>query len=142
MRYEGRHKLSKVIGSSTTSRVNIAQTIAINNQLNFAIRIHADSGFSNNINYGRISILINSRNCLIEFNNSIYIKEDFRETSWIIIVGTKYKKGMFLWTGVTDITRDPKFGEIKLILIHNNCRKVLFICTTFDFLYEHKNSIV
>ena len=83
MRYESKHRVNKVIASTTTSRVNICKTIAIKNQLIFCQRLVADKGSYPTYTLGPLGLKY-----MHEFNGQ---RESVTSTKHLIFLGHKIK---------------------------------------------------
>lgn len=129
MRFEGKHRKSKIAASAICSRRNIAKSVAIKHQLQFCDQYNASTLFSPSITLGPS---MQQKACnLLNFDiqedlQRLNLQDSFLNAAWVKVHGTTYKKDMVLLCSINDVF--PAFGQIKKILIFNNDR-VCFLCS-------------
>lgn len=130
MRYESKHRQSKLAANVVSSRVNIAHTLAIKHQLTLSNRLITNEGFSSKflsgptISWPDFDKSTFSKNVLelllrYNFNNEVF------KTSWVQIFGTKYKEEDIIL--ISTDSELPLFGIIQHIFV-NSCQRIIFLC--------------
>lgn len=120
MRFESKHRESKITANAITSRKNICLTLSHKHQLKLAYTFFSNSCLSNDLQFGRVinlsnltinnirnNIDISSDKCLID-----KIQSSAKFVSWVEIKGTHYKRDMCLALEIENI---PIFVLIKHI---------------------------
>jgi hypothetical protein len=116
MRDEAKHKEAKIAAHVTTSRRDIAFTLAFKNQLKFCYRLMSGKGFVSNIAFG----IAKDASELATYGQFLPILPDClransRSVTWVKYRSIWYKKGNVL---IVRITEDlPQFAIIKELLI-------------------------
>jgi len=130
MRYEAKHRQSKIAAHISSSRRNLPLTLAIKHQLKLCYRLFQNIDIKRRISFGKelsmqqISKLPNYRNFEV-FLSSV----TFHAITWINIKGIYYKPGFIL-----NILREeifPFFGKIELIFADKD-EKIFFIMQCMD----------
>jgi len=130
MRYEAKHRQSKIAAHISSSRRNLPLTLAIKHQLKLCYRLFQNIDIKRRIPFGKelsmqqISKLPNYRNFEV-FLSSV----TFHVITWIKIKGIYYKPGFIL-----NILREeifPFFGKIVLIFTDKD-EEIFFIVQCMD----------
>jgi len=117
MRFESKHRESKMTATSITSRKYICYTLTLKHQLKLAYRIILQNILSSEIHYGNVINISNDtindiKNDLIE-NPNIDDFTSAKFVSWVEVKNIKYSlKNMTL---ILDISDMPLFVLIKFI---------------------------
>jgi hypothetical protein len=132
MRFESKHRQSKLTANVTASRVNIPYTLALKHQLKLNQRFLHNVGLVKDIEVGPgKSLNIASHSRYDEFVHSLpesFCGYNFH-ANWVNVMGTVYKPKMLL---ILDIKDDlPAMGIILEIII-DNAQEVCFICYLLD----------
>lgn len=138
LRYEAKHRQSKVCANTVSSRVNITKTLAIKHQLNFSNRLVRQIGFKDqkqfdmkinktptDIGSNLKEICDRDKVLFDNFKNS-HIISKYQHENRI------YKQGQFICTSFDDDSL-PMFASIKHILI-NSKDEIYFLCESFETL--------
>ena len=124
MRDEAKHKANKVAAHLTTSRKNLAKTLAISHQIKLCAKFFHGEGLENLIDTGPQDNSIITNNIKIQFQDVLV---NMHCVKHVKTKGLKYKPNMVL---TLDGTNDlPKFGQIKSIFVDSleECKKLIFI---------------
>lgn len=127
MRYEAKHRQSKMTADVSCSRVNIVKTLAIKHQLQICHRLINKIGFNNDPVIGP-EMVGDKSDILSDYN--IHLPPTFSNSfvaKWISISNVKYKCKFVLLVDAKE-NNTPIFGQIKLILVNKN--------KEIGFLYE------
>lgn len=143
MRFEAKHRISKIAANTTSNRRNICKTLAIKHQLQLndlffkgSLPSHFETGPPNILSDLELEVL---KKCLqLNFIRSIV------KCPWVSIKGTKYKPKLVLTLDIYENDL-PIFGIIEDIVVFNDTL-VIFKCmrtntVIFDdhvFSYEVK----
>lgn len=130
MRFEAKHRMSKIAANTSSNRRNICKTLAIRHQLQLnGIFIKGSLGdeieFGPSIEINNVDSIINEINKFININTSSLIKY-----AWITIKGSKYQPKMVLTLDIQE-NHQPKFGLINSIFICND-KIILFQCSQLN----------
>ncbi|KAB0793118.1 hypothetical protein PPYR_12738 [Photinus pyralis] len=122
MRYESKHRQSKVTAGVTCSRRNILYTLALKHQLILANRFLNNHVLKRNYSLGPNICMGDTM--LTDINYPANFK-DCPIYKWISINGITYRNGICLVTDLSDLI--PSFGIINFIMIGKN-NKMGFVC--------------
>lgn len=123
MRFEARHRPSKVTANASCSRKNICLTLAIKNQLQMCYRLLSCNGFNRNqIEYGPIELnyLTSYPYSNILSDKNIDIVESYK---WVKQLGVTFKKQSAI---VIKTEQLPQFGKILDIVNANNNTFIIY----------------
>eukprot|EP00102_Acyrthosiphon_pisum_P023948 XP_016661158.1 PREDICTED: uncharacterized protein LOC107884143 [Acyrthosiphon pisum] len=122
MRYESKHRESKLTANSTSSRKNICYTLSVKHQLRFAYRLLSKSNIlAFTLDVGKIIELSDSilEDMKTKINNTSIDLDSARFVSWVNVKGTRYTiKNMIIILNVEDM---PKFAKIIHIFFIIGC---------------------
>jgi len=122
MRYESKHRESKLTANSTSSRKNICYTLSVKHQLRFAYRLLSKSNIlAYTLDVGKIIELsdIALENMKTKINNTSIDLDSARFVTWVNVKGTRYTiKNMIIILNVEDM---PKFAKIVHIFFIIGC---------------------
>ena len=144
IRCEGKHKVLKATANVCSSRVNLALTIAIKQQLALCYRITCNQSIlASKLLIGTGSFISLEDLSVYPVLKNILPKEIVRESEyvfvpkWVEYKGSVYKPKMVLLTGFNPELGDPIFSEIDFLLVHKD--QPLFVCSLLDTLgwYTH-----
>jgi len=131
MRFEAKHRMSKIAANTPSSRRNICKTLAIRHQLQLN-DIFIKGSLGDEIEFGP-SIEINNVNSIINEINQ-YIKINLTKPlvkyPWITVKGTKYQPKMVLTLDIYE-NNYPKFGLINNIFVCND-KQIIFQCAQLN----------
>jgi hypothetical protein len=128
MRYEAKHRISKVSASINSSRRNICKSLAIKHQLQLS-NMFLEDNFIETIVFGPPAEASSSmiKNVFSErWSNEV--NSVFR-VSWVKVKGTKYQINSVFTLSVSDDSL-PTFASVKNIFIIND-KLVLFECLPY-----------
>lgn len=133
MRFESKHRESKITANAITSRKNICLTLSHKHQLKLAYTFFSNTCLLNSLQFGRVINL--SCSTISNIKNNIDISSDkslidnlqntAKFVSWVEIKGTRYKRDMCL---ALDFENIPIFVVIKHILFFDNQSNPYFLC--------------
>jgi len=150
MRFEAKHRLSKISANTSSNRRNICKTLAIKHQLQLN-NLFLKGTLGDDIEFGPSKKIISNTDIkkIKEFME-IDSFESLKQCTWICIKGTKYQSKMVLTFDI-DENNLPKFGIIDEIYLCNN-KVIIFQCLSvktiifyehyFSFEIKHENSLV
>lgn len=127
MRFESKHKLSKLSANVVSSRVDICKTLATKNQLKFCYRLFTGEGFCTKITMGK-SVEIKSISDLIPTfletcKISQFTAENFegscRSTKHISVNSTTYHINNAIYVDINNTDGMPVLGIINHIFVSN-----------------------
>jgi len=120
MRYESKHRESKLTANSPSSRKNICYTLSIKHQLRFAYHLLSKSNIlAYTLNVGKIIEISNSTldDMKSKINNASIDLEFAMFVSWVNVKGTRYTiQNMIIILTVEDMSKFPKIIHIFFIL--------------------------
>jgi len=126
MRFEAKHRISKISANSSSNRRNICMSLAIRQQL-LLNNLFIKGNLGNTIESGCSKNLISDTDIQnIKRFMVIDSLDSLISCSWISIKGTKYQTGMILTLDVNQNSL-PEFGIINDIYFYNNTA-VVFKC--------------
>lgn len=155
MRFEAKHRISKISANTSSNRRNICKTLAIKHQLQLN-DMFLKGTLSNEIEIGPSKYIIDTEvEEIINHNIQIDSKDLLIKSPWILVKGTKYKPKMVLICNIEE-NELPKFCIIEQIYLYDN-KHVIFKCieletivfdehifsygvkveNTYQFLYHH-----
>jgi len=140
-RYEARHKPIKDYCKVTMSRRNLIHSVAIKQQLAFSYRLTINQSILLESSGGSVDDVVLSDVLHFEqfkasLPDSLRRKsETITCYSWFDFKGHKYKVGMCLTVGISEL-RELKFGEIMYILVWEN--KPLFLCCDVETIGQNE----
>ncbi|CAG9787096.1 unnamed protein product [Diatraea saccharalis] len=131
MRYEAKHRISKLCANVSSSRRNICKTLAIKHQLLLNYTFLNDDLYKLIETGVKKCICENKRQEIVEKLN--IVAQFIHKCNWLIIKGTKYTSNMLL---SLDVVNDyiPIFGLIENIYITDK-NMVIFEVSSFETLY-------
>lgn len=153
MRYESKHRKSKLTAHSITSRKNISYSLSVKHQLRLAYRLLSKSNtLSSSLESSNIGKIIEMSSNEIEnikkkiLNQALNLNSTVSFVSWVQVKGTHYttKQRMII---IIDIKDMPIFIKIKYIFFIQQCNVPFLIgqcISTLGFnehlqAYEIKN---
>jgi len=155
MRFEAKHRISKISANTSSNRRNICKTLAIKHQLQLN-DMFLKGTLSNAIEIGPSKFVIDTEVEEIKKHNiQIDSKNLLIKSPWILVKGTKYKTKMVLICNIEE-NGLPKCCIIGQIYLYDN-KHVIFKCVeletivfdehifsyevkvenTYQFLYHH-----
>lgn len=132
MRFEAKHRISKISARSSFNRRNICLTLAIKRQLQLN-KIFNLGKLCSMVNIGPSKFVIPSKLKQIQDELNLSTEKQLICVSWAEVKGTRYKINSILTKDLDD--RIPHFVMVKTIFI-NGSHKIIFECcllTTVDF---------
>ncbi|KAF2884895.1 hypothetical protein ILUMI_21266 [Ignelater luminosus] len=134
MRFESKHRESKLTANITCCRKNITRSLSLKHQLKFCFRLMASKGFDDDIITGPGKS--NSFTDIVE--NETFPSSEGYTLKWIQIYGIKYSSNSSLTIIVGSHYLMPVFGIIKKIII-NKHSQVCILYTVLQTLHfdEH-----
>lgn len=133
MRFESKHRESKLTAYVTSSRINICKSLAIKHQLKLSLRFLSNQGYENTVTVGPDTNL--SCTDLHEFSHLI-IPECFKKgfiAKWIRSSGKQYDAKTVLVVSSDILILN--FGQIKHVVVKqlvNSVNDVGLICQMFE----------
>lgn len=123
MRFEAKHRLSKIAANSTCSRRNICITLSIKNQLKLCHRLSSSFGFHlEQVKYGKKSLLDID---IYEYNYLLKTKAtELFVLKWIERLGIKFKKDCLVLIKKCTL---PLFGKILDIIDVLNVTYIIYV---------------
>lgn len=127
MRYEAKHRISKISANTSSNRRNICKTLAIKHQLQLNY-IFLKGTLGKNIELGPPQSIVNIDNVIKRIKMYINIEyfDSVLKYPWINIKGTQYQSKMALTLNINEIDL-PTFCLIEEIFVCNNYQ-VVFLC--------------
>lgn len=131
IRFEAKHRMSKIAANTSNSRRNICKTLAIRHKLQLNdIFIKGSLGdeieFGPFIEINNVDSIINEINKYIEINST----SSLIKYPWITIKGTKYQPKMVFTLHINE-NNFPKFGLINNIFVCYD-KLVIFQCSQLN----------
>ncbi|CAI6350155.1 unnamed protein product [Macrosiphum euphorbiae] len=127
MRYEAKHRISKISARSSFNRRNICMSLAIKHQLQLN-EVFNKGKLCSTINVGPRKILNSLKIGEIKTEFNLSSDEQLVRVSWAEIKGTRYKINSILTRDVDD--ENPQFILIKDIFL-NGSERIIFECCMF-----------
>lgn len=122
MRYEAKHRISKISARSSFNRRNICKTLAIKHQLQLN-DIFTKGLLCNSLVVGPSKILNCSKDKLIKSELNLNTDEPLIRLSWAELKGTRYKVNSILTKDLDD--DNPQFVSVKDIFMYGS-DKIIF----------------
>lgn len=126
MRFEAKHRISKISANTSSNRRNICKTLAIKQQLQLN-NLFIEGSLGNEIESSPSKDLINDADVQ---DIKKFMEKDSLDLviccKWVSIKGTKYQIKMVLTLDVNENSL-PKFGIIDNIYLYNN-KVIMFKC--------------
>lgn len=133
MRFESKHKLSKMAAAASCNRQNICKTLAIKNQL-ILNDLFIKKSMSPNFECGKKTLLPNNHG--FEVGSNVLVKFS---APWVKQKGVLWKNSDVATLDICDKTCVPVFASIKSILLTEN-NDIYFSCQIFDtILFDDHN---
>lgn len=135
LRYESKHRQSKLAANVIASRVNITRTLAIKHQLQLTSRFVNKKGFHVDIVYSfKESVADNEKSCFLQMSTSSCFREFLQTTVYklnrISVGSTIFKLKDVIMTKY--ITNVPEFGKIIAIIMNKD--NICFLYKIFKTL--------
>lgn len=124
MRYEAKHRISKISARSSFNRRNICKTLAIKHQLQLN-DIFTKGLLCHSLVIGPSKILNCSKYILIKSEFNLSTNEPLIRISWAELKGTRYKVNSILTKDLDD--DNPQFVSVKDIFMYGS-DKIIFEC--------------
>lgn len=128
MRFEAKHRTSKVAARASFNRRNITLTLAIKHQLQLN-DIFLTGHLAEPISTGPVKSILNSKCREIITALNLSSQEPLKRVSWAKINGTLFKSKSILFEDIIDL-EGISFMCIKNIYVYST-RRVIFECTKF-----------
>ncbi|XP_031358295.1 uncharacterized protein LOC116182914 isoform X1 [Photinus pyralis] len=142
LRFESKHRESKLSANVIASRINITYSLALKHQLKLVHRLNSKQGFSNSINYKNsnptiITSVLPNFNMLeststCSFNN---FKDDVKFCKKIEINNSNYEIGSIICIAAKEL---PIFGCITHIIV-NSQEEICFIYEEYKTILFNKH---
>eukprot|EP00102_Acyrthosiphon_pisum_P019767 XP_016656977.1 PREDICTED: uncharacterized protein LOC100568979 [Acyrthosiphon pisum] len=128
MRYEAKHRISKISAKSSFNRRNICMTLAIRHQLHLN-EMFTKGKLNKSVIVGPQKEIDSIKACLIQTELNLDTVETLIRVKWAEVKGTRYKPKTIL---TLDIMNDnnPNFVIVKDIFLYGPNR-VIFECSKF-----------
>ncbi|XP_008189915.1 uncharacterized protein LOC103311882 [Acyrthosiphon pisum] len=133
MRYEAKHKVSKISARSSFNRRNICKTLAIKHQLKLN-ETFINGKLCNKIKVGPQTELDSIKQHQIQNELNLNVEDSIFRVNWAEVGGTRYKPKTILTLGILD-DNNPQFAIVKNVFLYAENR-VIFECnilTTIGF---------
>lgn len=133
MRYEAKHKLSKISARSSFNRRNICKTLAIKHQLKLN-ETFINGKLCNKIKVGPQTELDSIKQHQIQNELNLNVEDSIFRVNWAEVGGTRYKPKTILTLGILD-DNNPQFAIVKNVFLYAE-NMVIFECnilTTIGF---------
>lgn len=131
MRFEAKHRLSKIAARASCNRRNIALTLANKHQMQLN-EIFLKGRLNETINVGPVKNISKEKSSEIIAALNLSSKEPLKCVAWVKIKGTEYKPKIVLTEDIDDL------GEISFMIINKiyvySKEKVFFECDLFNTL--------
>jgi len=129
MRFEAKHRISKISANTSSNRRNICKTLAIKHQLQLN-DIFIRATLSNEIELGPCDKVISDIDVqLLQLFLNIEPLNALTSCPWVAVKGTRYQLKMILTLDIVEYDF-PKFGIIDKIYFYNNL--IIFQCFKFN----------
>lgn len=126
MRYEAKHRISKMFARSSSNKRNICKTLAIKHQLQLN-EIFMKGKLCNSINIGPQKELDSGKHQLIQNELNLNTVETLIRVNWAEVRGTRYKLNTILTLDILD-DNNPQFISVKNVFLYASNR-VIFECS-------------
>lgn len=128
MRFEAKHRVSKMVARASCNKVNICKTIAIKNQL-ILNDVFLRKSLVTEMKYGKKKLL---------FPDTTDFKLGPDKTAkssvaWIKVKGTTWRENDIVTLDIVEETNIPSFASVKKILLCDN-NDIFFYCQLFETL--------
>lgn len=144
MRFESKHRLSKLAANVVASRVNISKTLAIKNQLKFCNRLLSKKGILANVTCGAstelhsiFEIIPNFDTITAKLQKYNIFRKNVISTKQVSINSTRYNIHNSIYINVID--GKPIFGKISHIFL-STMNEILFMCKPIH-IYSFNNHL-
>jgi len=128
MRYEAKHRISKISARSSFNRRNICKTLAIKHQLQLN-DIFTKGLLCNSLVIGPKKILNCLKHNLIQTELKLNTEQSLIRISWAELKGTRYKVNSILTRDLDD--DNIHFASVKDIYVYGS-EKIIFECNLFN----------
>lgn len=137
IRYEAKHRESKLTANVTCCRINVTKTLSQKHQLKLCYRLLSNTGFHTDLSLGpEVDNIIDYDSLPAEFQGAFI-------TRWVNVNGTVYSSQEYSAIIVNSLELMPQFGLIKNIFVteSNKIGFLYYVMQTLEF-DEHYHAYV